>query len=449
MKKIIIGVLITIETLLISLIIVLSLYRKGLLFDAPIPNITNVYLDDDNYVNINFDLEENGVSDKIFYIVQKDSTTPDVNSPNWKLISGNNLKYLFDDLYYTFLKNEDNVITEVKKAEIFGIVSNVKLNKSLIYLAINATYTPTLTYDLLGHYSDSPYWYSDDENIATVNQSGKITGIKKGETKIHVKVLDNEATIDVVVTNLIVKKPKKYDKSKPYLPCGRYTKEENDLLDKILEDRVNDVGYRTRASVVEAGRFYTLEFPYILEYFNENGRLSGNGIDGEGRYYHKGMYLHKSRFKNITKSATGPQIWGCSLYSRPAGRFKKNGLDCSGFISWILYNGGFDVEDIGAGVTPVKNLTDYGDKRVLTKSLMDSGRIKVGDLLSSGGVWGGHIALIIGIDKKNYYVAESLMSDPNVGIRVYSKASFIKRFYWVMLMDSYYKKDGKLTNMWY
>ena len=77
--------------------------------------------------------------------------------------------------------------------------------------------------------------------------------------------------------------------------------------------------------------------------------------------------------------------------------------------------------------------------------------LKVGDLLSSGGVNGGHIAMIVGEDNDKYYVAESLWTPPNVsvGIYEYSKKTIFNRYYYVMLMDSYYKEDGKLTKLWY
>ena len=92
--------------------------------------------------------------------------------------------------------------------------------------------------------------------------------------------------------------------------------------------------------MVEAARFLTLHFPYKIEYFYENGRLGTNGIDGEGRYYHKGLYLNSSKYSTISKSKNGPKVWGCSLYSTPVKRNDNNGLDCSGFVSWALLNGG-------------------------------------------------------------------------------------------------------------
>ena len=96
-------------------------------------------------------------------------------------------------------------------------------------------------------------------------------------------------------------------------------------------------------------------------------------------------------------------------------------------------------------------------------ALIESNKIKVGDLLSSTGPEGGHIAMIVGIDNDYIYVSESLWTPPNVSVTVvaYPKTSAVKkksgskyevvnkRYYWVMLMDSYYKEDGNLTTLWY
>ena len=451
MKKIIIWVLSIVEIILVCLVIVLSLYKKGLLFDAPIPSIKEIYIDKDNYVNIYFEISANGIKDKIFFLNKKDSSNPDINSSDWKLVNGNTAKYLLDDAYYSFFKNEDNVITRIKDTELLGRLSSFELNKNTIYLALKDSYNLKVSYEVVGHVDEEPFWYSDDEKIAKVDQNGKVTALKKGKTKIHVKLSGRDIYTDVIVTNLITIKPKKYDRSKKYLSCGKYSKAENDLLDKILKDRIKDAGYKTRAGVVEAARFITLEFPYKIKYFSENGRLSGNKVDGEGRYYHKGLYLDESRYESITKSHSGPATWGCPIYSIPAHGPTPNGLDCSGFITWILYNGGFDVKDVGAGISGSLDLTDYGKRTVLTESVVKSGKIKVGDLLASGGPGGGHIALLAGEDENYYYVAESLWTPPNVAalLMQYPKNTFHKNFNYVMLMDNYYKEDGNLTNMWY
>ena len=73
-----------------------------------------------------------------------------------------------------------------------------------------------------------------------------------------------------------------------------------------------------------------------------------------------------------------------------------------------------------------------------------SGKIKTGDLFN---FW-GHIALIIGQDEKNYYVAESLPHLVGVIAKTYPKSTVANTFEFVVFMDEFYKKDGNLTDYW-
>ena len=146
-------------------------------------------------------------------------------------------------------------------------------------------------------------------------------------------------------------------------------------------------------------------------------------------------------------------MWGCKMTNLEEdepffirGVKYPNGLDCSGFVSWSLVNGGFDPGDRGAGDSAYKyEMTDLGDYQYLTYSLINSGRIKVGDLIN----FSGHIGMIIGIDDNNIYVAESLNTLGGVVAKTYSKSSITKTFNHVVLMDEFYKEDGNLTDMWY
>ena len=344
-------------------------------------------------------------------------------------------------------ENTDNSVVSLFR----GKITDIKLSKTKVYLAVNTIYTPTLVYNYEGIIDKRVTWTSSNPKVVSVNSGGSVKALKKGTADVCAHIMTEEVCMTVTSTKLITKKPKKFNYDKPYLTCNNYSKKENDLLDKILKDRIKTVGYKTRAGAVEAARFLALEFPYRITYFSENGRLATNGVDGEGRYYHKGLYLHKSRYKEIKKSMNGPAEWGCYMYSVPAHGQRRNGFDCSGFISWVLYNGGFNVKDVGAGLSNSLDLTDYGKRKVFTSDLIKKKKIKVGDLLSSGGPGGGHIAIIVGEDSKYYYVAESLWTYPNVGVVIvpYSKKNIYNVYYYVMLMDSYYKKDGKLTKMWY
>lgn len=347
-----------------------------------------------------------------------------------------------------FLKNNNKIYQY--KIDNLGKIVSFNIKKDTIYLAIDSEFKIEHSLSYVGFINDTVSYTSSNPEIVSVTENGTIKAIKDGKSTITVSVGEEKREINVTSTSLIVKRPNSFDYDKGYLPCNKYNEEENDLLDEILFDRVKSVGYPTRASVVEAARFLTLELPYRLNYFSENGRLTYPAkIDGEGRYYHLGLYLDESRFSKIGKKATGPDTWGCNMYNRVSHRTSKNGFDCSGFVSWVLLNGGFDPGDIGAGVTSVYDLTDTGKRTVFNKKVVDSGVVKTGDLLSSGGKSGGHIAIIVGQDEDNYYVAESLWTGTTgVIVKAYSKSNLWKRYYYVILMDDYYKSDGDYTEHW-
>lgn len=284
-----------------------------------------------------------------------------------------------------------------------------------------------------------------------------MTGVGEGHAKVIVTDGFTEKEIDVVVTDLIDPIPKKYNYERPYLSCGLYSEKDAKLLDEILAFRVKEVGLGTRAGVVAAARFLTLEFPYRITYFSENGRLGnysgGPKVDGEGRFYHKGLYLTSSKFDVLDYNYVdkGPAVWGCSMYSRPSKGMRSNGLDCSGFTTWVVYNGGFDIEDLAAhgGDSSIYNLNDIGKEVLLTDEIAMSGKIKAGDLLGEVTVSEGHSAIVVGVDKNNYYVAESLWISPlGVNINTYKKSELADYFETVNLMDDYYKKQGNYTAMW-
>lgn len=422
-------------------------------YTPAIPTVTAVKISD-NVVEVKYQVEEYK-KDKDMFCLKKLSNENIEDDDAWTKAQNNKCNFIIDDNTYDFyLRNNYGTVIKINEASDLGNILRLTLDKEKIYLAINGTHTPTLTISSVGYADKTIKWTSEDDKIAIVDENGTIKGTKKGNTKVTAKVMDKEITIDVVVTDLITVRPKSFNNKKKYLSCNKYTEEDNNLLDEILKDRINTVGYKTRAGAVEAARFLALEFPYKIKYFSENGRMGERTykVDGEGRYYHEGLYLHSSRYKNIKYKAEGPKTWGCTMYNRVSHNRNANGLDCSGFITWVLVNGGFDPGDIGAGVSPgIKDLTDYGEKTIFNAKVIKSGKVKVGDLLSSTGPGGGHIAMIVGEDSEYYYVAESLWTSPNVGVVIlpYSKKNLFKRYYYVMLMDSYYKEDGKLTKLWY
>lgn len=332
-------------------------------------------------------------------------------------------------------------------------VNNYVIDNSIddnYYLALGDVLDLSKSIAFIGN-NDITYNY--DATIINVSDN-LINTLSTGKTILEVKYQEQviKTSFLVVSDNIVVPH---IDTKKKQLGCNVYDEENANLLDEILASRVDKAGRSTRAGVVAAARFLTLEFPYRIPYFYENGRLHESNphrADGEGRYYHIGLYLHKNKFSSIVKKVAGPATWGCGLINyepNPPNYIPltkmPNGLDCSGFVSWTILNGGFDIGDLGAGPTNYNyELPDTGEFTKLTNEVIASNIIKPGDLMSMS----GHIAIVIGIDENNIYVAESLPRFRGVVANTYSKTKINKTFSHVVLMDRVYQNDGNLTYMW-
>lgn len=361
---------------------------------------------------------------------------------------------VYDD-YYIFLKYNKEVKEYVNINDVTDKVLEFSVDKNCYDITKGLDTKISYVLKMYGNCDIS--WDSFDDSVLKI-EDDTLIGIKNGKTKVVGKALDKEVCFDVNVKALTVEMPKHFDYDKSYLTCNRYSSKEAKDLDKLLFKRIEEAGgYKTRAAVVAAARFLTLEFPYRIDYFFENGRVNSSGAnyaDGEGRYYHVGLYLNKDKFSSIKYTFAGPVIWGCPLMNYEdygwkyiSGRPNSNGLDCSGFVAWVLLNGGYDVGDRGAGETPDSDfqMTDLGKRVNVTKELIDSNVVKAGDLIN----WWGHIGVIVGIDNDTYYVAESLDFYDGLVVKEYKKEKMPTAWTYIMLMDSVYKNDGNYTSMWY
>ena len=259
-------------------------------------------------------------------------------------------------IIYNFINKDEPIRLIPTIKETNDGVKNIKFNVDTFYLAVGES--QKLNYEVESAKDDYKLtWSSENEDIVSVNE-GKITGVSLGTAAVTLKSENGKSSkVNVTVTDLI-RKPELDDK-KSFLPCHAYTEEEAHIIDEALRTRVLNKGEGTRAALIETIRFMTLSFKYKVSYFYENGRMHESGVrkaDGEGRYYHKGLYLSEDKFKDIKVSYKGPAIWGCPLTNlQDHNRYKPgakmpNGLDCSGFVTWSLYNSGLDVGDIGAGI---------------------------------------------------------------------------------------------------
>ena len=348
----------------------------------------------------------------------------------------------FQDTTYTYNPNINQVL-------------DFTLSKIQYYLAVGGRETVLVSISKLGSPDETMSLSISNEGVLRVEGS-TLVGVSPGNATVTVFIGGIRKEISVVVTDLI--QLPVVDKKKKDLPCNIYSAEQNQLLDTILESKVQDAGYGTRAGVVAALRFLTLEFPYQINYFYENGRLNNNTggdyVDGEGRFYHKGLYLNSSKYSVLKKVGYGPAIWGCPLVNWQdesgfvRGKKYPNGLDCSGFITWAMYNGGFDPGDTGAGENAWTDddLSDLGVHQYITRSLLESNTIKAGDLIGTN----GHIAMVGGIKDGIIYVAESTTYYDGVVMYPYTYRELLSSPYltYVINMDDYYKNDGNYTAYW-
>ena len=453
-----------ISFIIVGIVGLIGLFIHGNLKTAPY--IKNIEITDS--VRFKDQVIFNVMVGNYFYKINKDTwcyitlsdEVPDINDSEW--LKANNGYCSFtvpSGNYKIYVKDKYGNINDVnsQKVEINKVIE-ITPSKKNIYLYKGGK--EKIDYELvtIGEVVDDVKMSSGDENIATVSNDGKVIGNNYGMTEITLTSSSGTTTkVNVYVSNFITKPVINFNK--PYVKCKQFTKEEADLIDQILFDRVDTAGYGTRAGVIAAARFLALEFSYRIHYFSENGRLNNyppyKHVDGEGRYYHRGLYLNEDDYAGLEKGATvaGPAMWGCSIpmYVRlpqyTYGKSYPNGLDCSGFVTWALLNGGFDVGDLGAGENAKQyDLDDLGTKVKITSQLLNSNKVKVGDLIGNN----GHMAIIAGMDDNNYYIAESLNTTAGVVITTMAKSKLPSStlYQHIILMDSVYKKDGNYTNMW-
>ncbi len=445
MKKLIIGLISFISALIIGIIFLYFYDYKLELFTIELKD----YSLENDYFEIVMTKKSNILFNHSFSCKASNGENEiTAKSENNKCI----LKIPVNDNYEVSLYNSYNKTKNYNLENYLENDAEFKFEDELVYLVVGEEYKIKYNDKHIIKIDTNYEFISDNDQVIKI-ENGIVKALTPG--KAHITLDGTESKLKIIVTDLITLKSVKYE-GREHVPCHRYTEEENALLDELLKQRVEEAGYKTRAGAVAAARFLTLEFPYQIPYFYENGRLGEDGahvVDGEGRYYHQGLYLSDSKMENISPTFSGPAIWGCDLrnwedepyFGYYIGKLMPNGLDCSGFVAWTLVNGGFDPGDIGAGENEgIYQMTDLGKFTPLDMDVINSGVIKVGDLFN---YW-GHIAIIIGYDGEHYYVAESLPNFDGVDVRIYTKEEAVNMFRFVVLMDDFYKEDGNYTEYW-
>ena len=315
-----------------------TVVNKGLV----IKNLDNVHSEDGKlYASLEI---YNLIKGKKFWCISTNSETcPNFKDEHWQKIVDNKCDVeIHDGDKYLYIRDRKISSQKNDLSEYISCITRLEIKNSDLKLIKDQEKELDLDVKAIGNPEIALTYLSDDENIAKI-ENNKIICVGDGITKITVS--DNfghSDYINVQGTSLITLP--QINNSKPFISNKQYSSEQAKILDDYLFYQIDEAGYKTRAGVTAAARFLTLELKYRIPYFIENGRITHFNhqkpyCDGEGRYYHRGLYLSEDKFKDIEKSVSGPAMWGAYIkeWSEDNGII-RNGLDCSGFVCWCLIN---------------------------------------------------------------------------------------------------------------
>ena len=209
--------------------------------------------------------------------------------------------------------------------------------------------------------------------------------------------------------------------------CDFVGKESISTYNDILLKNINNAGMGTREGVVAAATG-------LVDIFTDLGvklpYISSTGLSGIG----SGKYSKLGIDSN----------WGTSgkWYSNNFDKYYyKNGLDCSGFISWAIHNGGYKYKECHSS-----QFEALGNKREF-----DSNG-KPGDIVYKD----GHVALIVGVDDTGYTLLHETENDEfnkNMEGLIYTHTDFSgndyetnKHFTHIIDMSKFYNDKSNLDN---
>lgn len=234
-----------------------------------------------------------------------------------------------------------------------------------------------------------------------------------------------------------------YESEKNSLEVGTYANNKNMIkcnsgskYNTNLYNNVRTAGYKTRNGVVAAALYLSSHIDVHIPYFWSGGHFhSYNGYSDKG-----------DNFMGV------PNKWGCQVKMAFGGtESQKNGspypfgLDCSGFVAWSIFNGGYYTGDknqeIYISTSSVPG--SIGGIRVSNVSVRNAkGSIKPGDIAYKN----GHVGLVVSVSNNGFTVAEERGYKYGLVIteHKYSKSTFTN----IVLMDNFYNNYKKGTSLW-
>ena len=232
---------------------------------------------------------------------------------------------------------------------------------------------------------------------------------------------NKEYEVDCKITDKLVYHFK-YDENntKPEMRCNTYTSSDKIILESKLKQVVNEAGYGSRAGVVAAARFLVGGLDYKVHY--QGPKTENSAI---GRYQKIGL--------NIGQSGA----WGCNVSGY------TQGMDCTNFVSWAFYQNGIKDHPYNTNFKKVRDVINA---------------VRVGDLLYTPCTRGAdcknamridHVGIIIGIDSRYIYVAESTSSDGDaIIVTKWEKYNMPSSGKFSVVHFFKYASDGNVTDMW-
>lgn len=179
---------------------------------------------------------------------------------------------------------------------------------------------------------------------------------------------------------------------------------DKDKYDQELEEIINNVGKGTRAASVEVARYLLLGFDQKIKY--KNG----------GKYFNIGFNAN----------------WAF------------DGFDSCGFISWVLLNGGANIDKSMSISELIKSNNISGNLKINSNLYKYFDQIQVGDFVYKD----GQIGIIIGKNDGKLYVASTDISNGLIVSTITSYGESSTNFTDIYFADNYYSGTGKITSMW-
>ena len=122
------------------------------------------------------------------------------------------------------------------------------------------------------------------------------------------------------------------------------------------------------------------------------------------------------------------------------------GTDCSGFVAWAIFNGGYytgnasQTINVSTGSSPPSSIGGISVSSVSTSSA--KGKIKPGDIAHKS----GHVGMVVEVNDSGFTVAEEQGYSTGLVISKHNYSS--SRFTSIVLMDNFYNNYQKSTPLW-